>query len=113
MLSFFQPNPSIKKQKTDADLPQVSLETTKALLTETDSSDSTEKVFLANLLEGVDNGWSVALAQEIAKPYFRKLNDFVAKELKIHQVYPPTENIFTAFKLCSIDDVKGWSIIGQ
>ena len=108
MLSFFQPNPTTKKQKTDSDAPQILPEPLKALSTKTDGCESSDKFLLASLVEDIDNGWSAALAQETQKPYFRQLNDFVSKDMKTHEVYPRTDNIFAALRLCSIDDVKGY-----
>jgi uracil-DNA glycosylase len=50
--------------------------------------------------------WARALADEIAKPSFRELDDFVAAERAEGQVYPPNEATFRAFELTPFDEVN-------
>lgn len=52
------------------------------------------------------------LAPEYNKPYYRKLFDFVGKEYSTHTIYPPGDDIFNAFHLTPLKDVK-CVIIGQ
>lgn len=61
----------------------------------------------------IQESWKSALADEFDKEYFIKLTDFVrAQYLSGHQVFPEPKNIFNAFNLCPLPDVKV-VIIGQ
>lgn len=61
----------------------------------------------------IEESWKQALATEFDKDYFIKLTDFVRGEyLSGKQIYPRASNIFNAFNLCPVDDVKV-VIIGQ
>ncbi|MBP3316640.1 MAG: uracil-DNA glycosylase [Alphaproteobacteria bacterium] len=61
----------------------------------------------------IEQSWKDALSAEFDKDYFIKLTDFVRGEyLSGKTVYPEPKNIFNAFDLCPIDDVKV-VIIGQ
>lgn len=61
----------------------------------------------------IQESWKSALADEFDKDYFIKLTDFVrAQYLSGHQVFPEPKNIFNAFNLCPLPDVKV-VIIGQ
>lgn len=61
----------------------------------------------------IEESWKVALAPEFDKDYFVKLTDFVRAEyMSGRAVYPAPKNIFNAFDLCPINDVKV-VIIGQ
>lgn len=61
----------------------------------------------------IEQSWKDALADEFDKDYFIKLTDFVrAQYLSGHQVFPEPKNIFNAFNLCPLPDVKV-VIIGQ
>lgn len=57
-------------------------------------------------------GWDSALAGEFKKPYYRDLYTFIKKEYDSNVIYPPSEEIFTAFKLTDLNDVKVL-ILGQ
>lgn len=50
--------------------------------------------------------WRKYLADEREKPYFAKLEKFVAEEQENFTIYPPQEKIFTALKLTSYEDTK-------
>jgi uracil-DNA glycosylase len=50
--------------------------------------------------------WHQFLAGEFDKPYFKKLEDFVDDERRTHTVYPPEDEVFNAFQLTPLDDVK-------
>lgn len=50
--------------------------------------------------------WSAALADELTKPYFAKLQAFVARERAEHPVYPAEGDVFNAFVLTPFDRVK-------
>lgn len=61
----------------------------------------------------IEESWKTALAPEFDKEYFVKLTDFVRGEyLSGRAVYPAPANIFNAFNLCPLDQVKV-VIIGQ
>lgn len=61
----------------------------------------------------IEQSWKDALAGEFDKDYFIKLAEFVRNEyLAGHAVYPAPQNIFNAFNLCPLPDVKV-VIIGQ
>jgi uracil-DNA glycosylase len=56
--------------------------------------------------------WRVALKEEVEKPYFKRLKDFLQREYQGYTVYPPAEKIMTAFTLTPLDKVKA-VILGQ
>ena len=58
------------------------------------------------------NDWEKALSKEFKKPYHLKLYNTVRSEYSKTTVYPPSEEIFTAFNLTDINDVKVL-ILGQ
>lgn len=58
------------------------------------------------------NDWEKALSKEFKKPYYLKLYNTVRSEYSKTTVYPPSEEIFTAFNLTNINDVKVL-ILGQ
>ena len=61
----------------------------------------------------IEQSWKDVLSAEFDKDYFIKLTDFVRGEyLSGKTVYPEPKNIFNAFNLCPIDNVKV-VIIGQ
>ena len=50
--------------------------------------------------------------KERQKEYFKKLETFLEEEYRTKTIFPPKDEVFTAFKLCEFDDVKV-VIIGQ
>lgn len=60
----------------------------------------------------IDETWKAVLKTEFQKPYWEKLTDFVRSQYLSGKVYPPAKNIFRAFDLCPIDQVKV-VIVGQ
>lgn len=61
----------------------------------------------------IEQSWKDALTNEFNKEYFVKLTDFVRNEyMSGKNVYPAPKNIFNAFNLCPLDNVKV-VIIGQ
>ncbi len=60
----------------------------------------------------ISNDWAPVLKAEYAKPYYKKLYEFVHREYASSTVYPPAEDIFNAFHLTPLSDVKV-VIIGQ
>lgn len=60
----------------------------------------------------IEESWKKALAAEFNKPYFEQLTAFVKSEYATTTVYPEGKNIFNAFNLCPLPNVKV-VIIGQ
>ena len=60
----------------------------------------------------IEESWKNALVSEFEKDYFKNLTDFVRGEYLSTPVYPAPANVFRAFDLCPINDVKV-VIIGQ
>ncbi len=60
----------------------------------------------------INNDWAPALSQEYRKPYYKELFDFVGREYATHEIFPPGDDIFNAFHLTPLSDVK-CVIIGQ
>jgi uracil-DNA glycosylase len=56
--------------------------------------------------------WRSALEEEFNRPYFRDLKRFLEEEHSNAVIFPPTEEIFSAFNLTPFDKVKV-VIIGQ
>jgi uracil-DNA glycosylase len=50
--------------------------------------------------------WQAVLGDELKKPYFKELQTFVDGERAKHQVFPPEEDVFSAFKATPFDQVK-------
>lgn len=61
---------------------------------------------------GVDNDWKDILAQEVNKPYYTRMMDFVEQEYQSAQIFPSREQMFRAFELTPYQDVKV-VILGQ
>ena len=57
-------------------------------------------------------GWAGALSDEFKKPYYAGLSKFIKQEYDSKVVYPPSDEIFTAFNLTDLGDVKVL-ILGQ
>ena len=60
----------------------------------------------------IEASWGRVLADEVEKPYFKSLTEFVRNEYHQGPCYPPGRQIFAAFDLCPFDKVKV-VIIGQ
>lgn len=60
----------------------------------------------------IENDWLEALKPEFRKPYYTKLFQFVKKEYDERQIFPPSDDIFNAFHLTPLSEVKV-VIIGQ
>jgi uracil-DNA glycosylase len=50
--------------------------------------------------------WKKVLASELQKPYFQALEQFVDQERQEHEVFPPEEDVFNAFKATPFEKVK-------
>lgn len=63
-------------------------------------------------MAAITGRWQEKLKAEFGKEYYRKLYDTVRQEYSTHRVYPPSQEIFTAFHLTPIEKVKV-VILGQ
>ena len=60
----------------------------------------------------ITNDWLTALGGEFHKPYYRQLFEFVKDEYNTTVVFPPADDIFNAFALTPLSQVKV-VILGQ
>ena len=60
----------------------------------------------------IQNDWLQPLTPEFKKPYYAKLYKTIREEYSTRQIFPPADEIFTAFELTPLSDVKV-VIIGQ
>ncbi len=60
----------------------------------------------------IDESWKKVLKEQFEAPYFTELKAFLVNEKKKHIVYPPGNQIFSAFNHTPLDKVKA-VIIGQ
>ena len=63
-------------------------------------------------MSAIENDWLQAVGEEFQKDYYKKLYSFVVDEYSKCVVYPPADDIFNAFHLTPLKDVK-CVIIGQ
>lgn len=49
-------------------------------------------------MQNIGNSWDEILREEFSKPYFKKLESFLDNEYKEKTIFPPREDVFTAFK---------------
>ena len=56
------------------------------------------------------NSWTPWLKQEWKQPYFVKLAAFIHEAYERTAVYPPKQQVFSAFENCDINDIKGVSL---
>jgi uracil-DNA glycosylase len=64
------------------------------------------------LQELMPQDWREVLSDEFKKPYFSTLEEFVAQERASATVFPPEQEVFSAFKYTPFEDVKVL-ILGQ
>lgn len=60
----------------------------------------------------ISNDWLPVVEEECKKPYYRELYKFVKDEYSTRIIYPPSDEIFTAFHLTPLKEVKVL-ILGQ
>lgn len=60
----------------------------------------------------IGNDWDLALKDEFEKEYFLKIKEFINEEYNSKTIYPPFEDVFNAFKLTPLSNVKA-VILGQ
>ena len=63
-------------------------------------------------MPAITGKWEEALSREFKKPYYRKLYQTIREEYHTHVIYPPSQEIFTAFHLTPLEQVKV-VILGQ
>lgn len=63
-------------------------------------------------MPAISNDWADALRPEYSKPYYRNLYTTLNREFKEYVIYPPADDIFNAFHLTPLHDVKV-VILGQ
>ena len=63
-------------------------------------------------MAAIANDWQEPLKPEFSKPYYRKLYQTVNEEYRTHQIFPPADDIFNAFALTPLHEVKV-VILGQ
>lgn len=60
----------------------------------------------------IQNDWLAPLSPEFKKPYYAELYKKIKEEYSTRQIFPPADEIFTAFELTPLSEVKV-VIIGQ
>lgn len=60
----------------------------------------------------LSKSWKNALVEELEKPYFKELQNFIEVERKSKIIYPSPEDVFSAFELTPLEQVKVL-ILGQ
>ncbi|MCI8639041.1 MAG: uracil-DNA glycosylase [Coprococcus sp.] len=63
-------------------------------------------------MAAINNDWLDALKGEFKKPYYKQLFERVNREYHTRRIYPPADDIFNAFHLTPLKDVKV-VILGQ
>lgn len=63
-------------------------------------------------MAAIENDWLGPLSEEFKKPYYRELYTKIKKEYETHTIYPPTEDLFSAYAATPLSKVKV-VIIGQ
>jgi uracil-DNA glycosylase len=54
----------------------------------------------------IPKSWKSVIGGEFTKPYFQKLDEFVTKERKSFKIFPPEDDVFSAFQLTPFDEVN-------
>lgn len=63
-------------------------------------------------MAAIANDWLEPLKPEFSKPYYKKLYQTMNEEYRTHQIFPPADDIFNAFALTPLHEVKV-VILGQ
>ena len=63
-------------------------------------------------MAAIANDWLEPLKPEFSNPYYKKLYQTVNEEYRTHQIFPPADDIFNAFALTPLHEVKV-VILGQ
>ena len=54
----------------------------------------------------VPSSWGAVVGDEMDKPYFRALAEFVDAARRTHTIFPPAPAVFRALELCPYEDVR-------
>jgi len=54
----------------------------------------------------ISNDWLPAIKGEFQKPYYKKLHQTIVQEYQTRQIFPEAEDLFNAFHLTPLKDVK-------
>ena len=57
-------------------------------------------------MSNVSEDWRQVMAEELEKPYYKQLSHFVLQEYHSHTIYPPMDDIYTAFQETPLSKVK-------
>ena len=63
-------------------------------------------------MAAINNDWAEALKEEYRKPYYRELYKKINEEYRTREIFPPSDEIFSAFHLTPLKNVKV-VILGQ
>lgn len=63
-------------------------------------------------MAAISGAWEAALRPEFGKEYYKELYRFIKEEYKKQVIYPPSEEVFSAFHLTPLEQVKV-VILGQ
>ncbi len=63
-------------------------------------------------MSAISGDWAIALREEYRKPYYKELYMKLLDEYKHYQIFPPSDEIFNAFHLTPLKEVKV-VILGQ
>ena len=63
-------------------------------------------------MPAINGDWQIALQEEFKKDYYRKLFETVREEYQTRRIFPPADDVFNAFHLTPLKDVKV-VILGQ
>jgi uracil-DNA glycosylase len=66
----------------------------------------------SDLMPPISNDWAEHLKPEYKKPYYKDLYMKINEEYRTHQIFPPADDIFNAFHLTPLANVKA-VILGQ
>jgi uracil-DNA glycosylase len=58
------------------------------------------------MIDQIPDGWQGVLGQEIEKPYYKKLQQFLEEERQRYTIFPPEPEVFTALELTSYADTQ-------
>ena len=67
---------------------------------------------IENIPQNFPAGWRAVAADEFSKAYFQQLQGFIETERRRHCVFPAAENVYRAFELTPLPDVRV-VILGQ
>lgn len=68
--------------------------------------DAKQRDLLKLEIDTLHDSWLTVLHQELTKPYFLKLKEFVAKERSSHTVFPPEKDVYSWSRHTPFDEVK-------